>query len=342
MGKTNPDHGHKYGRPDLDRIGLFGEAAYVSTGEPFVERKNDRIADTFLTYRNKGKQFVTNPPKKGHETKDVFFEKEYMRAFESEAYTDLVALRRHLRLKAKEKNITSTPFKPSSVPPKPSGSGSLFGTIEQQWPLPKREIPIKPQEAHKKPESKKNFLTKPPKKGSGYGYSNVGIGNPYEYKSDPYNSVSESAKREREMHRKKVIGNKPFVSSSANLEFFNSFAGIDGKGDDPEGIPAESKSLPAAKNISSEEKNVPFKPSSGIGYTINKYPKYDPPAGAPIPGTVEKNTPVVIVPLKLEPIFRPSGGVKSNPIRSIIEANCPLAAPQWAQTALSTRLKIEH
>jgi hypothetical protein len=75
--------------------------------------------DGILVNRAKGKQFQTTPPKKGHDTKDGYFDKEFIRLFENEPYTDLVVLRRRYRLQQKEKNISNAPFKPSSVPPKP-------------------------------------------------------------------------------------------------------------------------------------------------------------------------------------------------------------------------------
>jgi hypothetical protein len=92
-----------------------------------------------------------------------------------------------------------------------SGSGSVWGTIEQQWPLPKKELPeLPPVPPKAKPESKPNFLTKPPKRGTGYGksltpilksiksnyvgYPNVTIGKSYEYVSDPYDLFLEAIK----------------------------------------------------------------------------------------------------------------------------------------------------
>lgn len=348
MGKNSeqPLPGHKWGRPDLDRIGLFGEADYVSTAEPFLERKNDRLCDTFLSYRRIGKQFINNPAKRGHDTRDAYFNKEYNRVFESEPYTDLVVIRRKERLKAKEKNIVNVPFKPSSVAPKPSGSGSMFGTIEQQWPLPKREIHLRPEEPHQKPESKRNFLTRPPKQGSGYGYQAVTIGKPFDYMTSPYDAALLSIRKDHEIHKKKVIGERAFVSSIRDQEYFNIFAGIAGTpGKEGAAAPGESAgeaSPPPAKKESTSPNTVPFKPSSGIGYTINKYPTYDPPAGAPIPGsTTGQDPPPKAQPKKLGPIFRPSGITKSYPITSIVAANCPIRCPVWLQDSLTTSLGRE-
>ncbi|KAJ1541262.1 hypothetical protein HK405_010737, partial [Cladochytrium tenue] len=171
-------------KPDLDRIGIFSEATYISVNEPYAGNKHD--AGGMLPGRGKGKQFLTAPPKRGHDTREAYFDREFGRLFENEAYTDLVVLRRRYRMQQATKNITNSPFKPSSVPPKPSGKGSTWGTIEQQWPLQRKELPPPgPQPARPTPESRRNFLTHPPKKGSGFGYADVTIGKGYEYMSDP-------------------------------------------------------------------------------------------------------------------------------------------------------------
>jgi hypothetical protein len=125
-----------------------------------------------------------------------------------------------------KKNISSTPFKPSSVPPKPSGKGSHWGTIEQQWPMIKKAVSLKQvnTEVFKKEitPNPKNVVTRPPKKGSGYGYPDVTIGKPYEYLSDPYDRAESLLRKEREENKKKVSG-MPFITSSGNPEFFNKF-----------------------------------------------------------------------------------------------------------------------
>ncbi|KAJ3217795.1 hypothetical protein HK099_005325, partial [Clydaea vesicula] len=72
-----------------------------------------------LDYKGVGRQFQTNPPKKGQHTKDVYFDKEFSRILENEASTDLIKLRRKWRIAAKEKNVSNQPFKPASVPPQP-------------------------------------------------------------------------------------------------------------------------------------------------------------------------------------------------------------------------------
>ncbi|KAI9104851.1 hypothetical protein DFS34DRAFT_575660 [Phlyctochytrium arcticum] len=325
--------GNKFGRPDLDRMGLFSEAPYISVGDKFAERN-----EHFLGYRTKGKQFITNPPKRGHETRDAFFDKEFIRLFENEPYTDLVKLRRKWRLASKDKNIVTAPFRPSNVPPAPCGSGSPWGTFEQQWPLERKggdEIPsfalLRETPAT---EPKINFLTRPPKKGTGYGYANVTIGKSYEFKDDPYDSSLVAARAERSVHKRKVIGERPFISSSSKSEFFSPFAslmeaqpGQAAKGT-REKTPPTSK-LPAL---------TPFKPSSGVGYTINKYPSHESPVVSKggkkskgEPEAEDKGSKQKIPKTSL--IFRPGGVPKSYPVRSIVDCNIPIAPPMWIQEA---------
>ncbi|KAI8899070.1 hypothetical protein BC833DRAFT_396313 [Globomyces pollinis-pini] len=322
--------GQHYGRADLIRMGIFSEPNYVSSGEPFVAKKGVSSLD----YRANGKQFLTAPPKRGHDSKDAYFDQHFIRLFENEPYTDLVALRRGWRIKGKEKNITTTPFKPSSVPPKPSGKGSHWGTIEQQWPIKnhKFELPPKPEKNDKKPPELKvildsifnsNFVTSPSKKGSGYGYCNVTIGKSYEYQTDPYDGALLAERNSRAANKKKMVGEKPFVSSSTNQEFFNHFAGM--------------SKLPLEKDVAIEKQEkkilVPFKPSSGYGYTINPYPSYELPKGAlERPATVKKG-------MSKSLIFKPSGVTGTYPIRSIIESSCPIAPPTWAKETLRTAMK---
>ncbi|KAJ3110944.1 hypothetical protein HK100_002864 [Physocladia obscura] len=311
-------------------MGIFTEASYISTMEPYTGKTNG----VTLLSRVKGRQFQTSPNKHGHDTRDVYFDKNFIRLFENEPYTDLVVLRRRYRLQRKEKNITPLPFKPSSVPPKPSGSGSQWGTIDQQYPLPTKgkNLELPPPLPKEKPESKPNFLTKPPKRGTGYGYANVTIGKSYEYVSEPYDSVLEAARKDRATGKQKQVGERPFISSSARLDFFNAFAGIIGTDSKKQSQHGETPSSVTAGKKSTANANVgsgPFKPSSCCGYTINKYPVFELPKGVTAQTSNEKP------PKKLAPIFRPSGVGKSYPIRSIIDATCPIAAPKWLQDLIS-------
>ena len=87
MGREKSDTtGYHFGKSDLDRIGMFSEPNYISSGEPYTANKGGLarillIVNT-LNYREKGKQFLTSPRHKGHDTKDAYFDKTYIRLFE--------------------------------------------------------------------------------------------------------------------------------------------------------------------------------------------------------------------------------------------------------------------
>ena len=70
---------------DLNRIGLFSEIGYVSTGEKY----QDPAPGIYLIFlyhlwvemmpeRKHGQQFIVVPGKKGRECKDAYFEKKYL------------------------------------------------------------------------------------------------------------------------------------------------------------------------------------------------------------------------------------------------------------------------
>lgn len=246
-------------------------------------------------------------------------------------------------LTEKQKNITPNPFKPPSVSPHPSGKGSWYGTIEQQWPTLSNNIDLSkfpPKPAPPPKDHKPNFLMKPPKKG-GYGYPNIGIGPPFEYKADPYDRRREIEHKFLEESKKKIVGNRPFISASNQIEYFNPFAPLE-----VGGIIQSTNCIGKGKKSQSKRKEtkdktsfpVPFRPPSMlVGECINKYPSYEPP-----PEIKKKNE--VLAMLEEEemkkrnggPVFRPSGTSKSYPIRSIIESNIPLRMPAWIQKSLVT------
>ncbi|TPX58729.1 hypothetical protein PhCBS80983_g02934 [Powellomyces hirtus] len=323
--------GNRFGKPDLDRIGIFSEAPYISTGDKYNEKKTD----AFLIDRVKGKQFITNPPKRGHDTRDIFFNKEFVRVFENEPYTDLVALRRRWRLQAKEQNIVPSPFRPSNVPPKPSGKGSPFGTFDQQWPIERKNNEGIPsfnatRDPPKHEQQKANFLTSPSKKGTGYGYANVTIGKAYEYTGDPYNATEQSVKKDHEEHKRRVVGERPFVTSSSNMGYFSPFISLV----KTDGAAKPGKPTSAKKTAKPLEGQVPFKPSSCPGFTINKYPSAE-EGGKGRRAADEGGRP----PRGPALIFRPGGVPRTYPIRSIIESNTPLAPPPWIQQETAALLR---
>ena len=83
---------------------------------------------------------------------------------QGEAYSDPVKRRREQRQKESKHNLAGN-FVPSSIPKKPSGLGSYYGTLGGH---------VESFSAANRPRSKyippkKNFLINPAKKGTGYG-----------------------------------------------------------------------------------------------------------------------------------------------------------------------------
>jgi len=207
-------------KPDLDSMGIFQEMEYISK-DPYV----DKFKSTKTLERGKGKQFIINPSKRGHDTNDVYFEG-FKRVFEKEAYTKVNEVYRKNRLE-KLKKIT-VPFRPANVCPKNSGKGSIYGTFDHQYPLSDKEKNNIPKSKPSTPSTKssakvnnKNIYTNPAKKGVGYGYVDVTIGKYYEYMSDPYDRIKEIQKNERIARQKKNIDTKPFIAGSNNNEYFD-------------------------------------------------------------------------------------------------------------------------
>ncbi len=84
--KIDKNEGKRFGRPDLERIGIFSEPSYITSNDPYVppqgktkDNLNICLVNGFCKDRVKGKQLLTNPPKKGHQ---AFFSKEFVRIFQ--------------------------------------------------------------------------------------------------------------------------------------------------------------------------------------------------------------------------------------------------------------------
>lgn len=190
-----------------------------------------------------------------------------MKTYEDETYTDIVKIRRRWRLAEAKLNISEVPFKPANVTPKPSGAGSLFGTIAQQFPLhdnrpldvmdsteASKATPVAAKESGETVVLK-NFLVSPPKKGSGYGYPNVTIGKHYEYISDNDPSLLAVEHPPASSEDETPRDGKPFVSSVRRISTFdpNIYKSSVAGNDDHKSISAHQPS---------HVNSLPFKPSS--------------------------------------------------------------------------------
>eukprot|EP00833_Pecoramyces_ruminatium_P018374 jgi/Orpsp1_1/1192406/evm.model.d7180000092998.1 len=325
-------------KPDLDRMGIFKEMEYLSN-DPYV----DQYKTTKNLQRGKGKQFIINPSKKGHDTNDVYFDS-FKRVFEKEAYTKVNEVYRKNRLE-KLKKVT-VPFRPSNVCPQGSGKGSIYGTFDQQYPLYDKEkdnkIKSKPSTPSKKPAKvNKNIYTNPAKKGVGYGYLDITIGKYYEYMSDPYDRIKEIKKKERLEKEKKNIDPKPFIAGSNRNDYF-----------DNSGFSWEINQEAIAKNKKPEKTpekkkyEQPFRPSSNIDFTINKFPEY-------ISDGIERKKNEELLKRaqlrkegKLNSFtngnMKLGGTIKTYPIASVIDKGISQIPPKWAQESLQNGRKVKE
>ncbi|XP_015717563.1 UPF0602 protein C4orf47 homolog isoform X1 [Coturnix japonica] len=288
------------GKTDMERIGLFSEMSYVSIGDNYVPR----YMRPFNEAAGKNKQMLSEGSKTKSGLQDGYFEPEFKRIFSGEAYLDPVQLRRRYRLAESKKNLGKA-FIPSNGDKLPCGLGSYYGTIG--GPIKYFSAQLKARERYIPPG--KNFYTNPGKKGTGYGYPNLTIGEQYVHEADGYEVEKILAKKALEEHRRLLKGG-PFLTNIYPLEYFD----INPYFND--------KPLPPVKRPPLEKKiAVPFIPSSPAkkpggmkGGTFDPYPSH-----SAEPYVAKKKT--VILPSTEQKIFQPPPGPKSRPVTSIITQN---------------------
>ncbi|KAK3722098.1 hypothetical protein QZH41_019843 [Actinostola sp. cb2023] len=283
---------------DLNRVGLFSELGYVSIGDPYKARTSN-----FNTAAHKGKQILPGGSKTKSSIQDGYFDKKFNRIMEHEAFSDPVKRRRQERLKAAKQNIGKA-FVPSNGDKLPSGAGNHYGTfagpVSAFSPLGKGKKP------HESPG--KNFLTNPPKQGTGYGYLHVTIGNSHKYMSDGY----DRAKEQRKADMERSIKNRKGAAFKLNLHPKDFFDGNPYKSD---------TGLPPLKDLRKPIPDFkPFKQSSPAketgGCKAGCFDIY--PSHSADPYMVKKKKSDTAERVR---IFRPSPGPKSTPMRSIVNQN---------------------
>lgn len=283
---------------DLNRVGLFSELGYISIGDPFKRKSTE-----FNMAAHKGKQMLPGGSKTRSALQAGYFDQRFNRVMEGEAFTDPVKRRRQDKLKSSKLNIGKA-FVPSSGEKLPSGAGNHYGTFSGAITA------FSPVSKGKKPTESagKNFLTNPPKKGTGFGYLNVTIGAPPKYMSDAY-------ERARELRKKEMEGSLKARKGGAYKLNLHPKAYFDGN-------PYKSnRPLPPVKETKKPPEGLkPFKPSSPakeIGGMkagcFDSYPSHS-------------NDPYVVKKPKgsdgtEKRIFRPSQGPKSTRTTSIINQN---------------------
>lgn len=310
MEYNNAPGGESNGKSDLDRVGLFREMGYISLKDPYKGKDPDR---PFCQERRKGKQFQAAGTKSGT-TQDVFFDSKYSRVFEGECYSEPLQRDRKTRNDRLKKNL-GAPFKPSSDLGRRSGKGTLSAAFNANHPS---MSPLKKNLPNSKPLGK-NFVTKPGRQGTGYGYVDVTIGKTYDYMSTKYDVKKVEKNQEHQSHKKKMIGG-PFVSHHHPQALFDSniYKGQDG---DPAAPPQSDKATKAGAPAF-----VPFRPShpakSGAQGCLNQYPKQE---------GVKEVEPAK-APIKENKIFKPPGGPKTMVSTSIALLNVPICRSTYVNS----------
>lgn len=230
----------------------------------------------------------------------------FKRAFEGEAYTDMVGVRRKTRLELKRRNLNPAGFKCSNVTQKPSGKGSIYGTIRKEYPLPEHAIPVEKVEMERE-KGLKNFIVCPAKMG-GYGYIEGTIGKPYSYQPSQYNRGQELESKARQVSKAKRVSQAPFVSGTAPTAFFDKKL-FNGTG--PFSIaPKEKVKLP----------EIQWRPSSSNMHYA--FPEYIPPNPFPAKSQIIEKLQEKVAELKKkqpERVFKPLGtSCHTHPVHSII------------------------
>ncbi|XP_074678826.1 cilia-and flagella-associated protein 96 isoform X5 [Strix aluco] len=266
------------GKSDMERIGLFSEIGYVTIGDKYVSHH----MCPFNEAASKNRQMLPGGTKTLSALQAGYFEPQFVRIFNGEAYSNPVQLRRRYRLAESKKNLGKA-FLPSNGDKLPCGRGSYYGTIGGSYAYFSPQL--KARGRYIPPG--KNFCTNPGKKGTGYGYANLTIGEQYLHEADGYEVERINAKEYFDMN--------PYIND---------------------------KPLPPVKKPPPEKPlALPFKPSSPAkksggmkGGTFDPYPSH-----STDPYEIKKSDAVTTN--KGRQIFRPPAGPKSRPVRSIITLN---------------------
>ncbi|KAG8592146.1 hypothetical protein GDO81_000423 [Engystomops pustulosus] len=288
------------GKLDMDRIGLFREMGYISIGDKYVTP----FSKPFNEAASKNRQMLPGGAKSMANTLGGYFDTQFKRTFEGEAYSDPLKQRRQYRMQQAKKNLGKA-FLPPNGEKKPSGVGNFYGTLS--GPVQAFSAQVKPRKAYTAPG--KNFFTSPPKKGTGFGYPNLTIGKDFNYSSDNYDISKELMKKEMDSHRSKLKGGA-FRLNLYPKDYFD----INPYHSD--------KPLPPLKNKTEKKVTVkPFKPSSPAkspgGMKAGTFDPYPSHSNDPYGKRSSKSASVVRGGKK----FQPPAGPKSFPMRSILESH---------------------
>ncbi|XP_069710986.1 cilia-and flagella-associated protein 96 [Phaenicophaeus curvirostris] len=288
------------GKSDMERIGLFSEMSYVTIGDKYVSH----FMRPFNEAASKNRQMLPGGSKALSALQAGYFEPQFVRIFEGEAYSNPVQLRRRRRLAESKKNLGNA-FLPSNGDKWPCGLGTYYGTIGGSYPYFSPQLKAK--QAYIPPG--KNFYTNPGKKGTGYGYANLTIGEQYPHEPDEYDRERIIAKKAWEEHKRLLKGG-PFKLNLYPQEYFDKNPYFNDKP-----LPPVKKSPPKKPIATPFKPSSPAKKSGGMkGGTFDPYPEYS--VGSHV---IKKSK--AVTSHKEQQIFRPPPGPKSRPVTSIITLN---------------------
>jgi len=280
---------------------VFSEGAYLSIGDPYIKGKKpvkgEERNDPKKWPRHQGRQFTTNPMKKGKPVKN------FQSLYEKEKYYDAGYHQRNYQKQLKKKILNGS-FKPSSPSKKNSGVGGYYGTLGKKYDHKAEYNVVKRGDKPKKREPEpRNMTTKPSKKG-GYGFVGLGISEDYKRGKfvDDYEAAAKKAKAEREIFKKKMKGGAFRAGRSAKNNYFDA---------NPFGVTNLVKETKKKTYEQKKKIDRPFKPSSPSkrGGMIGNYPKYMPdPYVKPKEKKKEEQ----------RAVWRSTGGVKAGPTKSIL------------------------
>ncbi|KAM6429101.1 cilia-and flagella-associated protein 96 [Rhynochetos jubatus] len=288
------------GKNDMKRVGLFSEMGYISIGDKYVSH----YMRPFNEAVSKNKQMLSEGTKTLSALQAGYFEPQFVRIFDGEAYSDPVQLRRRHRLAESKKNLGKA-FVPSNGYKWPCGLGSYYGTIGGSFAYFSPQL----RDRQRYVPPGKNFYTNPGKKGTGYGYAKLTIGEQYLHEPDGYELERINAKKAQEKHKQLLKGG-PFKLNLYPREYFDTNPYFNDKPLPPVKIPPPEKPIAP-----------PFKPSSPAkklggmkGGTFDPYPSH---SADPYITKTSK----AYATNKEQRVFHPPPGPKSRPVTSIITLN---------------------
>ncbi|RKP01861.1 hypothetical protein CXG81DRAFT_18423 [Caulochytrium protostelioides] len=342
----------RFGRPDLDRAGVFIEGPYIhdpdagaGASDAAAARAAHSASDPIGT-RYRGRQLLGAA---GNEP----FTKGFARAFDGEPYQDPTALRRAWRAE-QTRDALAGPFRPASYAQRASGKGSLFGTIEREYPTLERRafLPGGAPEP-RDPAARRRQLAEQPRVAPFV--VRLGRKEPLQsiaYPSEPYDALRVKAREEREAAAARFVAGKAFNTMRSG-PFFGKFerlavldaGGAGGGGGEGPSDPRAKRAAAASQskgNAGTRQKGeplvqAPFKPSSRRDPALGKYPSHSHLHGAGSSASLADEA--AGEPKKTYAPFRPVGISKQGYTKSIIAATASRTPPVWfhARMARATR-----